>query len=152
MNFKGTQVALDMYNCLEEIIRDTKKVEAILLAATAHFKMDVVNTFFYPNPETDDYTFIVICKNGNVDMHIFPELGYAAADIFTAEDTANPEQLAIYIRKEFAPDKSKLTMLNRGDFGAINDMKPRRRKQMRPITRAKSALKKLVTVPKNKKS
>lgn len=149
MNFRGTQVALDMYNCILGVIDDQAKVKAILEDAAKEFKMDVVNIYYHPSTEegTEAYAYIMPCVNGNIAIYVFPLLGYAAVDIFTAEETANPEQLAIYIRKQFAPDQSKLTMLNRGDFGSINDMKPRRKKQIRPIRRAKNALKKLVKTP-----
>lgn len=149
MNFKGTQVAMDMYNCILDVIDSQDKVKEVLENAAKEFKMEVRNIYHNPSSESDDYAYIMLCASGNIDIYVFPSLGYCAVDIFTAEDTANPEQLAIYIRKQFAPDQSKLTMLNRGDFGSISDMKPRRKKQVRPIRRAKNALKKLVVTPKD---
>lgn len=148
MNFKGTQVAMDMYNCVLGVIDDKEKVKEILETAAQEFKLEIANLYYNSSAETEDYSYIMPCAHGNIDIYVFPSLGYAAVDIFTAEDTANPEQLAIYIRKQFAPDQSKLTLLNRGDFGSINDMKPRKKKQIRPIRRAKNALKKLVITPK----
>lgn len=50
-----------------------------------------------------------------------------------------PEELGIAIRKEMGPDQSKMTVIKRGDFGNIEDMKPRRQKMVKPMRRAKNA-------------
>ena len=74
--------------------------------------------------------------------------GYVEADIFTLESAANPEQVAVFLRQEFAPDQAKITTLKRGDYGSIKDMKPRRQKLVKPMRRAKNAgakLKKFMT-------
>ena len=61
------------------------------------------------------------------------------ADIFTLENAANPEQVAVFLRQEFTPDQAKVTTLKRGDYGSIKDMKPRRKKLVKPMRRAKNA-------------
>ncbi len=148
MNFRGMQVAMDMYNCALDVISDQEKVKEIMMNTAKHFHFDVITLDYSPTSGADDYAYIMPCKNGHLILYIFPSLGYVSVDLFTTREEVNPEFVAIYIRKQFAPDQSKLTLLNRGDFGTIDDMKPRRRKQIRPIRRAKDALKKLVIIPK----
>ena len=136
---KCTQVSLDMYRCLEDVGCDRDKVRNMLDEAAQQFGMDELARHLADNDQGDDYVFVMLCWNGHMFLHVFPSYGYVEADIFSLETAVDAEQLAIYLRKQFGPDQSKMTMLNRGDFGSIADMKPRRKKLVKPIRRAKNA-------------
>ena len=133
MKFKGAQIAIDMYSCKDEILSDCKKVEVILQKAVEDYK-------------NGEYSFSIPCKRGHINLHVYPELGFAAVDIFTCNDEADPDRLAGFIKKQFSPDKSKITFLKRGDFGSQNDMKPRRKSQIKPMHRARNAGKRLLKI------
>ena len=151
---RGTQVALDMYRCEEDVVCNKDKIKEMLDELAQRFGMDELALHLADNDEGDDYCYIMLSRNGHIFLHVFPTYGYVEADIFSLETGVDPEQLAIYLRKQFGPDQSKLTMLNRGDFGSIADMKPRRKKMIKPIRRAKNAgatLKKFVLNQKNPK-
>lgn len=136
---KGTQVALDMYRCEEDVVCDKDKIREMLNEAAQRFGMDELALHLTDNDQGDDYVYVMLCRNGHIFLHVFPTYGYVEADIFSLETGVDAEQLAIYLRKQFGPDQSKMTMLNRGDFGSIADMKPRRKKSIKPIRRAKNA-------------
>ena len=153
VKFKGIQIAMDLYNCDGDVIEDKDAVKDIIEDAAKRHSMKEINLYYNENAESNDYSYLMPCQYGHINLHIFPDLGFVAADIFTVDEAANPEELVALIRKQLAPDKSKLTILKRGDFGSINDMKPRRKKQVRTMHRAKTAgavLKKLVLRPKQK--
>jgi S-adenosylmethionine decarboxylase len=143
VNFRGTQVVMDMYNCALDTISDQSEVKKVMETTADHFHFEVINLYYNPTAGTEDYSYLMPCLNGHIILYVFPSLGYVSADIFSTRENTNTELIAIFIRKKFAPDQAKLTLLNRGDFGTINDMKPRRRKHIRPIRRATEALKKL---------
>lgn len=152
MNFQGTQIAIDMYECDITVIGDQDKVKAIIEQAVADFKMDQQAIHFNDEKENDEYSYLVPCKRGHINIHVYPQLGFVAADVFTVNTIARPESLAKYLREAFAPDKSKITLLQRGDFGSQDDMKPSRRNQIktfRRASRAGKALKKLLFRPKS---
>ena len=152
---RGTQVALDMYHCEEDVVCNQEKIGEMLEEVAQRFAMDELALHLTDNDQGDDYCYVMLTRNGHIFLHVFPAYGYVEADIFSLETGVDPEQLAIYLRKQFGPDQSKLTMLNRGDFGSIADMKPRRKKIIKPIRRAKNAgatLKKLVLNQKNSKN
>ncbi len=154
MKFKGMQIAMDLYNCDGDIIESKKAVKEIIEDAAKRHTMKEINIYYNQDPDSTSYSYLMPCNYGHINLHVFPDLGFVAADIFTVDESANPEELVALIRKKLAPDKSKLTILKRGDFGSINDMKPRRRKEMRTMHRAKTAgavLKKLMRIPKKKK-
>ena len=136
---KGTQVALDMYRCLEDVVYDKDKIKAILEMAAQKFDMRELAVHLTDNEMDEEFCYVMLCDNGHIFLHVFPAQGYAAADVFTLDSGADPEELAIFLRKEFGPDQAKLTMITRGDFGNVSDMKPRRQKIVKPIRRAKNA-------------
>ena len=145
---KGTQAALDMYRCAEDVVFDKEKIRDILEEAADRFSLKELALYATENDEGDDFCFVMLCTNGHLFLHVFPTYGYVEADIFTLESGANPEQVAVFLRQEFGPDQSKLTTLKRGDYGSIKDMKPQRKKMVKTMRRAKNAgakLKKFMT-------
>ena len=99
----------------------------------------------YVNDEDgiDEYSVFAHCKQGHITMHVYPDMGFATIDIFTCFKEADPDGLARFMRKYFNPDKSKITYLERGDFGNESDMKPRRKSHTKIIRKAKTLGKKL---------
>mgnify|MGYP003591198986 FL=1 len=153
MKFKGMQIAMDLYNCDGDIIDSKDAVKKIIEDAAKRHTMKKIAIYYNQDPNSNDYSYLMPCYYGHINLHVFPDLGFVAADIFTVDEAANPEELVALIRKKLSPDKSKLTILKRGDFGSVNDMKPRRKNQIRTMHRAKTAgavLKKLVLRPKKK--
>ena len=152
MKFKGTQIAIDMYSCNGNIISNKDLVREVLERATTEYGMEKQSIYYNDDQGDGEFSYIIPCNRGHINVHVYLVLGFVAADIFTVNDTASPEKLAIFLRKEFSPDKSKITFLQRGDFGSQFDMKPHRRSQIKTIRRAKHAgevLKKLVLKPKS---
>lgn len=150
---KGTQAALDMYRCAEEIVFDKKKIRDVLEEAAERFSLKELALYSTENDEGDDFCFVMLCTNGHIFLHVFPTYGYVEADVFTLESAASPEQVAVFLRQEFGPDQTKLTTLKRGDYGSIKDMKPQRKKMVKTMRRAKNAgakLKKFMTWKKNR--
>ncbi len=152
MDFKGTQIAIDMYSCDEEVLTNHDVVKALVQNAVSSYHMEEQAIYYVNDNSNDEYSYLIPCKRGHMNLHVYPSLGFIAMDIFTLQDGANPEKLAISLRKAFNPDKSKITFLERGDFGSESDMKPRRKKQIKTIRRAKNAgtvLKQLLFKPKS---
>ncbi|MBR5582086.1 MAG: S-adenosylmethionine decarboxylase, partial [Phascolarctobacterium sp.] len=73
-----------------------------------------------------------------VTLHIYPELGFVTADIFSCLEGATPDKVSKYMRAYFDADKSKITLLDRGDFGTLSDMKPHRRSNVKFIRRTQN--------------
>lgn len=141
MNFKGTQIAIDLYGCLENIVTTPNNVKTILQEATETFLMEPKN-FFY-NEDNDEqsnlYSYIIPCKKGHLNVIVYPKIGYVGIDVFTCNETAKPEKLAIFLRNQFSPDKAQTTFVERGNLGSKNDLKPRKKTLVKTSRRAKTA-------------
>ncbi len=137
-NFIGKLIAIDMYNCGSEEIADPKLAEDLLLKGCQEFSMQSQQIICCQEEGQNEYSLFAICKQGPITLHAYPELGFMTADIFSCFATAEPAAMARYLREAFNADKSKITLLDRGDFGSKNDMKPTHRSKIKFIRRTKN--------------
>ena len=139
--FTGKLIAIDMYNCGINEISDTDKAEELLLQGCEKFKMQKQQIICTQEEGKSEYSLLASCKQGHVTLHIYPALGFIAADIFTCFDEADPAGMARYLRSAFDCDKAKITLLDRGDFGSKYDMKPNHRSKIKFIRRTQNVTK-----------
>lgn len=148
----GKLIAIDMYSCSYNILKDHSAVEEVLDKACRDFAMHVSQVLYYEEDEQNEYTLFAACSQGHVTLHIYPDVGFVTADIFSCSEGADPAGMARFLRSYFDADKSKITLLDRGDFGTKNDMKPKRRSKITFIRRTKNLggrLKKIILRPRS---
>ena len=100
----------------------------------------------------NEYGIYSICKAGHIILHVNYEKGFVAIDGFSCNEEADPEKLVRELCSFLAPDKMKLTYVDRGDYGKKADMKPRHRNKSRKITQMRNMTKrfgKLLMKPKS---
>lgn len=150
--FTGKLIAVDMYNCSDAVLADAEAAEKALIAACEDFNMPVCQTVRYNEEDVTEYSLSAICRQGHVTLHVYPEVGFVTADVFSCYDNADPAGMARYLRTYFDADKSKITLLDRGDFGSESDMKPHRRSNIKFIRRTQNIggkLKKIMMKPRS---
>ncbi len=64
--------------------------------------------------EPQGVTALGLLAESHISIHTWPEQGYAAVDIFTCGETANPEKACKYIVKSFQAKKHTLLVVPRG--------------------------------------
>ena len=123
-----------------------------LASAAADFAMQPRETYVNCEDGINEYSVFAHCKQGHVTLHLYPDLGFVTIDVFTCFKDADPDGLARFLRHYFDPDKSKITYLERGDFGSESDMKPRRKSNIKTVRRARTIgnkLSKLIMKPRS---
>lgn len=155
-NFLGKLIAIDMYNCGTEEIAIPAVAEELLRKGCEQFSMHCQQIVCNQEEGAKEYSLFAICQQGHVTLHVYPEMGFMTCDIFTCSADADPAALARNLREAFDADKSKITLLDRGDFGSKNDMKPTHRSKIKFIRRTKnmtssmgSKLKKMMMKPRS---
>lgn len=138
LKFAGKLVAVDMYNCGTSKISDSTIAEELLRQGCINNKMQLKEIICTREEDVIDYSLFAVCALGHVSMHIYPELGYIAADILSCNDEANLMGMSKYLREAFLCDKIKTTIINRGDFGNSQDMKPNKRSATTLMRRTKN--------------
>ena len=154
--FLGKLIAIDMYNCGTEETATPTVAEELLRKGCEEFALRYQQIVCYQEEGAKEYSLFAICQQGHVTLHVYPEMGFMTADLFSCCANADPAALARYLRQAFDADKSKITLLDRGDFGSKNDMKPTHRSKIKLIRRTKnvtssmgSKLKKMMMKPRS---
>lgn len=150
MKILARHLTIDMYKCKESCF------------ATGEVLLDEVRTLlseskFTPLSGTSQIlpdghvVATVIFAEGHLAFHAFPALRYISADVFLCQQNASPELLFNSFRKLFKPEKTKTTLLRRGDFGSLADMKPRSRTKTAPIRKIRNTGSKVIRILTRKK-
>ena len=140
--FTGKLIAIDMYNCSDKIIKDEAAAKEQLQQACNSFGLQPCDIITRKEEEQSEYSLFAICKQGHVTLHIYPNMGFATADVFSCMEGAEPENVAKFL----------ITLLDRGDFGTLSDMKPHRRSKVKFIRRTQNLggkLKKIMMRPRS---
>ena len=139
MKILARQLTLDLYNCdtsrlgkVDEIKDTLKRV----VGNEPNLAADVI--------DEGHYSIIGAFSEGHIALHVYKELRYVAADIFTCTESEEPEELSKVIKQFFRPDKIKSTFLKRGDFGLEREIKPKITVRVAPLRRVKNAGAKVV--------
>lgn len=139
MKILARQLTLDLYNCDTSRLGSCDEIKDTLKSvggSEPRLMSEVINE--------GHCSIIGAFAEGHIALHIYKELRYVAADIFTCADSEEPEELAKVIRKFFRPDKIKSTFLKRGDFGLEREIKPKIKVRVAPFRRVKNAGAKVV--------
>ena len=102
-----------MYGCPPELLNDEQFVRQAVRDATAHglaTLLDEVAHQFTPH----GVTALGLLAESHISIHTWPEYGYAAADVFTCGNRANPQRACNFLLERFKAQRHSLTKLVRG--------------------------------------
>lgn len=100
MNALGRHVLAEIYDCNPEFLNDRTMVEKIMVTAALEAGAEVREVVFHKfSPQ--GVSGVVVISESHLAIHTWPELGYAAVDVFTCGDRVNPWDAANYIAEKF---------------------------------------------------
>ena len=138
MKILSRQLTLDLYNCNHKKLSDVDEIKKILQETWGESPK-----LLSAQLEGERFSVIGAFMEGHIALHVYGDLRYVAADIFTCAENIEPEELAGVLRKFFQPDKIKSTFLNRGDFSKV-ELKPKIKTRVAPLRRVRNAGEKVV--------
>ncbi len=109
----GTHCILEMYGCPAELLNDEQFVTQAIREATEYglaTLMGEVSHQFTPQ----GVTALGLLAESHISIHTWPEYGYAAADVFTCGNRANPQKACNFLLERFQASRHSLTKLVRG--------------------------------------
>ena len=146
----GLLVAADLYGCAEDALaKDALKNILEEYAEGNHMHMQSIRI---EQEDETSYGIYSICREGHIILHVNTDKGFVSIDGFSCNEDADPEKMVRELCGFLAPDKMKLTYVDRGDFGKKADMKPRHRNKSRKIAQMRNMTKrfgKLLIKPKS---
>ncbi|WP_290657458.1 adenosylmethionine decarboxylase [Anaerovibrio sp.] len=149
MSIIARHITVDMYKCKTTCFDDMHALQNTIKTMLQESDLEILSSS--SQMMTDEHIAIVLLFNeGHITVHAFPDLQYVSADAFLCEEDAAPEQVFSSIKKLFKPEKTKTTILKRGDFGTSTDMKPKTKTKVAPLRRIHNTGSKVINMLKNK--
>lgn len=93
----GRHLILDLYDCDPEILDDYDQLTIYLSEALALAGANILRIFgekFKPQ----GVTLLALLTESHASIHTWPELGYAAVDLYTCGDTTNTHKAAEFLK------------------------------------------------------
>ena len=145
----GRHTTADFYGCRREALNNMDLLQDMLSTAihAADLKMLSIQSYQF-SPE--GITVVALLTDGHLAIHTYPEVGFAAIDIFTCDSHSMPEKALTAIKCTLVPEKTKNTLIKRGDFGSERDMKPRTKTHSGPIRKVRDTGTKVLNFLSNK--
>jgi S-adenosylmethionine decarboxylase len=79
---RGTHLLVELYGCDPCVLSSVAAAEAILVTAATAAGATVLSSHFHEFPGGGGVTGVVVCGESHVSLHGWPEVGYAAVDVF----------------------------------------------------------------------
>lgn len=109
----GRHILAEIYGCAFEVLDDIEKVQQYMidaaLAAGAEIRECVFHKF---SPQ--GVSGVVVISESHLAIHTWPELGYAAVDVFTCGKKVDPWSACRYLVEKFQAEHMTATEVRRG--------------------------------------
>lgn len=109
----GTHLLLEMAGCSPDFLDNEEGVRRALLRAVMEANATILDSSFHKfSPQ--GVSGVVVIAESHLSIHTWPELGYAAVDVFTCGDRAMPHKAVEHLIEVFTPTHYDLREMARG--------------------------------------
>lgn len=100
INALGRHVLAEVHGCDFDLLNDVEKVEEVMVNAALEAGAEIREVVFHKfSPQ--GVSGVVVISESHLAIHTWPELGYAAVDVFTCGAKVNPWDACNYLAKGF---------------------------------------------------
>lgn len=117
MKALGCHIVAEMSLCDPEILTDLERVRDAMVAAAEVANAEVREVAFHrfiPHGVSG----VVVISESHLSIHTWPEIGYAAVDIYTCGAHTDPMKALVYLSKEFKCSTMTTSTIQRGLLNA----------------------------------
>jgi S-adenosylmethionine decarboxylase len=109
----GRHVLAEIYGCKFDILNNREMVEEIMVNAAKEVGAEVRESVFHRfSPQ--GISGVVVISESHLAIHTWPELGYAAVDVFTCGDRVDPWSACNYLTNQFCAKEMAAKEVKRG--------------------------------------
>ncbi len=109
----GRHVIAELSNCNPDILADLEKVQQSMIKAAKLAGAQVREVAFH-RFQPQGISGVIVIAESHLSIHTWPELGYAAVDIYTCGNTTDPESAIPFLQKELDCKTLQVTIMQRG--------------------------------------
>ncbi|AYD40302.1 S-adenosylmethionine decarboxylase proenzyme [Clostridium fermenticellae] len=115
MNELGRHILAEIYGCSSEILNNKEFIEKLMVDSALKAGAEVREVAFHKfSPQ--GVSGVVIISESHLTIHTWPELGYAAVDVFTCGNRINPWNACNYMTEKLNAKNMTATEVKRGIF------------------------------------
>ena len=118
--YLGRHILAEFFNCTPNILNNLTRIEELMTQAAIECGATVVQKCFHMFSPFG-VSGVVIIAESHLAIHTWPELGYAAVDLFTCGESCDPKVAYEYLKNAFGADKASYSELKRGIINPEND-------------------------------
>jgi S-adenosylmethionine decarboxylase len=107
----GTHLIIELWGCKD--LNSVEQVEQALRHVVEACNVTLKEITVVPFTPVG-VTGVAVVSESHIMIHTWPELGYAAVDVFTCGNAANPEASIPVLRQYFEPDRIQVMEIKRG--------------------------------------
>ena len=115
MKVLGRHVLAEINGCQHDILNDLKLIEKTMVDAAIFAGAEVREVAFHEFSPVG-ISGVVIISESHLTIHTWPELGYAAVDVFTCGPDVDPWVACRYLSEKFKARSMTATEVKRGVF------------------------------------
>ncbi len=113
MNAVGTHLLLELRQCNPRLLDDLEFVKETMVAAAKLMDAQIIGESFH-RFKPQGVTGVLAIAESHLSIHTWPELDYAAADIFTCGLSQDPRAAAQVIIDRMESKDSSIQIIKRG--------------------------------------
>lgn len=111
--YLGRHILAEFFECDSNILNNPKLVEDYMVQAALECGATIVQKCFHLFSPYG-VSGVIIISESHLAIHTWPELGYAAVDLFTCGDNCDPKVAYDFLKKMFNAKDASYSKLNRG--------------------------------------
>jgi len=117
----GRHILCEAYGCDPAILDNQQLVQEIMVEAALRAGAEIREVTFHKfSPQ--GVSGVVVISESHLAIHTWPELGYAAIDVFTCGESVNPWVACHYLTQAFRARSTETTEMRRGVMGADGNL------------------------------
>ena len=123
MNYLGRHVIVDLYECDPAKLNDCDLIRNAMIESALAAGATIVGDIFHHFAPQGVSGAVVIAES-HISIHTWPELGYAACDLFTCGKSVDPWKAFELLREALNCQRHKEQEIQRGIFPYAVEHKP----------------------------
>jgi S-adenosylmethionine decarboxylase len=102
----GRHLILDLYDCDPEILDNYEELQRLLEASLLMAKANILRIIGHKF-EPQGVTLLALLTESHASIHTWPQLGYAAIDLYTCGDTTQTHKAAEFLKVKLKAGNSE---------------------------------------------
>ena len=111
IKYAGIHLLAEIWNA--RYLRDAAKIRGILIRAIDACGATMLSIDLHTFSPNGGISGVAVLKESHISIHTWPELEYAAVDVFVC-GTINPHRAVDILKAEFQPGRIEITEVKRG--------------------------------------